>query len=75
MEEIVLKRAMAKLQMTSTVIEGGQVSEADFSRPQYSSLSSLQFTHGTVSSVATDSSQLSDILKFGLDNLLQSEER
>ncbi|CAI8031066.1 Chromodomain-helicase-DNA-binding protein 1-like [Geodia barretti] len=57
-EEMVLKRAMAKLQMTSTVIEGGQ------------------FTHGTVSSssVATDSARLSDILKFGLDTLLGSEE-
>ena len=74
-EEIVLKRAMAKLQMTSTVIEGGQVSVGDLCITLLQRISSLQFTHGTVSSVASDSAQLSDILKFGLDNLLQSEER
>ena len=77
-EEIILKRATAKLKLTSTVIEGGQV------RPYYTILfmnlslyftSLPQFTHGTVTSVADNSTQLSDILKFGLDTLLQSDER
>lgn len=55
-EEIVLKRATAKLKLTSTVIEGGK------------------FTHGTVATVGDNATQLSDILKFGLDTLLQSDE-
>ena len=37
--------------------------------------SPLQFSHGTVSTVADNTSQLADILKFGLDTLLQSDER
>ena len=50
-EEIVLKRALAKLELTQTVIEGGQ------------------FSQGV--GVASD---LSEIIKYGLDHLLQSEE-
>ncbi len=46
-----LKRALAKLELTQTVIEGGQ------------------FSQGV--GVASD---LSEIIKYGLDHLLQSEE-
>lgn len=58
-EEIILRRAESKLNLTSTVIEGGQ------------------FSHSTAvpGGVGNGSSQqLADILKFGLDRLLQSEE-
>ena len=34
-----------------------------------------QFSHGTVAAGADSSPQLADILKFGLDTLLQSDER
>ena len=53
-EEIVLKRALAKLELTQTVIEGGQFSSV-----------------GSAVGGATD---LSEIIKYGLDHLLQSEE-
>ena len=56
-EEIVLRRAEAKLSLTQTVIEGGQ------------------FSHGTVGMVADNATQLADILKFGLDKLMESAER
>ena len=52
-EEVILKRAEAKLSLTSTVIEGG---------------------HSSRSEVATTTQQLVDILKCGLDRLLQNEE-
>lgn len=54
-EEVILRRAEAKLSLTSTVIEGGQ------------------FSHGAGEG-AGSSQQLVDILKYGLDRLLQSEE-
>ncbi len=53
-EEIVLKRALAKLELTQTVIEGGQFSQG-------------------VGGVGV-ASDLSEIIKYGLDHLLQSEE-
>lgn len=56
-EEIILRRAEAKLVLTQTVIEGGQ------------------FSHGTVDAVADSTPQLADILKFGLDKILESNER
>ncbi|MBN3288763.1 CHD1L protein, partial [Polyodon spathula] len=56
-EEIVYRRAMSKLKLTNTVIEGGQFSHRD---------------EGD-SSMAADM-QLSEILKFGVDKLLSSEE-
>ena len=62
-EEIILRRAEAKLSLTSTVIEGGQ------------------FSHGGAAGgaaggvVSGSSQQLADILKFGLDRLLHSEEQ
>ena len=98
-EEIVLKRASSKLELTNTVIEGGQV----YRFYLYCNLKCilrvlnfaiciffnwvvffyvLQFSHGTTSSsgaaaaaVGENSTQLADILKFGLDHLLQNEER
>ena len=99
-EEIVLKRASSKLELTNTVIEGGQV----YRFYLYCNLKRilrvlnfaiciffnwvvifyvLQFSHGTTSSsgaaaavaVGENSTQLADILKFGLDHLLQNEER
>ena len=80
MEEIILKRATAKLKLTSTVIEGGQARETlhccIFRVAMLPlSLSLSQFTHGTVAAVAEGSTALADILKFGLDHLLQSDER
>lgn len=33
-----------------------------------------QFSHGTVGVVATNNNELTDILKFGLETILQSEE-
>ena len=75
-EEIVLKRATVKLKMTSSVIEGGQVRvDCDVVSDMTELSSPSQFTHGTVTSVAENTSQLSEILKFGLDTLLQSDER
>ncbi|XP_066278036.1 chromodomain-helicase-DNA-binding protein 1-like [Branchiostoma lanceolatum] len=53
-EEIILKRAEAKLKLTNSVIEGGQLSG--------------------LNSVADNGTQLSDILKFGLDRLFESDE-
>ncbi|XP_035687270.1 chromodomain-helicase-DNA-binding protein 1-like [Branchiostoma floridae] len=53
-EEIILKRAEAKLKLTNSVIEGGQLSG--------------------LNSVADNGTQLSDILKFGLDKLFETEE-
>ena len=35
----------------------------------------FQFSHGTTAGVAEVPAQLSDILKFGLEALLQSDER
>lgn len=56
-EEIILRRAEAKLALTQTVIEGGQ------------------FSHGTVDIITDNTPQLADILKFGLDKILESNER
>ncbi|XP_078088986.1 chromodomain-helicase-DNA-binding protein 1-like [Mustelus asterias] len=56
-EELIYRRAMLKLRLTNTLIEGGQFSMKE----------------GEESS-ATFDMQLSDILKFGLDKLLSSEE-
>ncbi|XP_067849244.1 chromodomain-helicase-DNA-binding protein 1-like [Heptranchias perlo] len=56
-EELIYRRAMSKLKLTNTVIEGGQFSMKE----------------GEESSGTFDM-QLSDILKFGLDKLLSSEE-
>ncbi|XP_078700136.1 chromodomain-helicase-DNA-binding protein 1-like [Branchiostoma floridae x Branchiostoma belcheri] len=53
-EEIILKRAEAKLKLTNSVIEGGQLSG--------------------LNSIADSGAQLSDILKFGLDKLFESDE-
>ena len=53
-EEIVLKRALAILELTQTVIEGGQFSSV-----------------GPAVDGATD---LSEIIKYELDHLLQLEE-
>lgn len=51
-EEIILKRSEAKLSLTQTVIEGGQLSGG----------------------VAEDTTiQLADILKYGLDKILNSD--
>ncbi|XP_013389093.1 chromodomain-helicase-DNA-binding protein 1-like [Lingula anatina] len=60
-EEIVLRRAEAKLKLTQSVIEGGQFS----------------LGAGSVNKealIADDSIQLQDILKFGVDQLFDSEE-
>ncbi|XP_038057160.1 chromodomain-helicase-DNA-binding protein 1-like [Patiria miniata] len=54
-EEIIIKRADAKLKLTNQVIEGGQ------------------FSLGGVGP-AESATQLSEMLKFGLDQLLQSED-
>ncbi|XP_071807715.1 chromodomain-helicase-DNA-binding protein 1-like [Asterias amurensis] len=54
-EEVILKRADAKLKLTNTVIEGGK------------------FSLGGVGP-AENATQLSEMLKFGLDKLLQSED-
>ena len=52
-EEIILKRSEAKLSLTQTVIEGGQLSGG----------------------VATESNiQLADIIKFGLDKIMNLSE-
>uniref|UniRef100_UPI00398E5C1D chromodomain-helicase-DNA-binding protein 1-like isoform X1 n=2 Tax=Pristiophorus japonicus TaxID=55135 RepID=UPI00398E5C1D len=56
-EELIYSRAMSKLKLTNTLIEGGQFSMKE----------------GDESSGTFDM-QLSDILKFGLDKLLSSEE-
>ncbi|XP_067897135.1 chromodomain-helicase-DNA-binding protein 1-like [Heterodontus francisci] len=56
-EELIYRRAMSKLKLTNTLIEGGQFSMKE----------------GEESSGTFDM-QLSDILKFGLDKLLSSEE-
>ena len=56
-EEIILRRAEAKLSLTQAVIEGGH------------------FSHGTVGTVADNASQLADILKFGLEKLMESTDR
>ncbi|KAI8520689.1 Chromodomain-helicase-DNA-binding protein 1-like [Branchiostoma belcheri] len=53
-EEIILKRAEAKLKLTNSVIEGGQLSG--------------------LNSIADSGAQLSDILKFGLDKLFETDE-
>jgi SNF2 family DNA or RNA helicase len=55
-EEIILRRAQAKLSLTEKVIEGGQ------------------FSLGASNSVAESTSQLSEILKFGLDKILAENE-
>uniref|UniRef100_W5MX53 Chromodomain-helicase-DNA-binding protein 1-like n=1 Tax=Lepisosteus oculatus TaxID=7918 RepID=W5MX53_LEPOC len=55
-EEIVYRRAASKLQLTSTVIEGGQFSLLEQAEAASAGL------------------QLSEILKFGVDKLLSSEE-
>ncbi|PFX20700.1 Chromodomain-helicase-DNA-binding protein 1-like [Stylophora pistillata] len=58
-EEIVLKRADDKLKLTNTVIEGGKFS-------------------GNVSAlnqIAETPTQLTDLLKYGLDKLFDSDER
>ncbi|XP_060689684.1 chromodomain-helicase-DNA-binding protein 1-like isoform X1 [Hemiscyllium ocellatum] len=56
-EELIYRRAMSKLKLTNTLIEGGQ-----FSMKEGEELP------------ATFDMQLSDILKFGLDKLLSTEE-
>ena len=56
-EEIILRRAEAKLSLTQAVIEGGH------------------FSHGTVGTVADNASQLADILKFGLEKIMESTDR
>lgn len=56
-EEIILRRAEAKLSLTQAVIEGGH------------------FSHGTVGTVTDNASQLADILKFGLEKLMESTDR
>ncbi|XP_055500999.1 chromodomain-helicase-DNA-binding protein 1-like [Leucoraja erinacea] len=56
-EELIYNRAMSKLKLTNTLIEGGQFS----------------MNEGEESSGASGM-QLSEILKFGLDKLLSSEE-
>ncbi|XP_062412778.1 chromodomain-helicase-DNA-binding protein 1-like [Sardina pilchardus] len=55
-EEIVYRRAISKLQLTNTVIEGGRFSLLDQAQS------------------AANGLQLSDILKFGVDKLLASDE-
>ncbi|XP_051870509.1 chromodomain-helicase-DNA-binding protein 1-like [Pristis pectinata] len=56
-EQLIYSRAMSKLKLTNTLIEGGQFSMKE----------------GEESSGTSDM-QLSEILKFGLDKLLSSEE-
>ncbi|XP_078362236.1 chromodomain-helicase-DNA-binding protein 1-like isoform X2 [Oculina patagonica] len=58
-EEIVLKRADDKLKLTNTVIEGGKFSGSASAANQ----------------IAETPTQLTDLLKFGLDKLFDSEER
>ncbi|XP_041912235.1 chromodomain-helicase-DNA-binding protein 1-like isoform X1 [Alosa sapidissima] len=55
-EEIIYRRAISKLQLTNTVIEGGRFSLLDQAQS------------------AANGLQLSDILKFGVDKLLASDE-
>ncbi|XP_064600679.1 chromodomain-helicase-DNA-binding protein 1-like [Liolophura sinensis] len=57
-EEIILRRAEAKLKLTNSVIEGGQFSLGDTKE----------------SIIADDSFQLQDILKYGLDKLFEEGE-
>lgn len=54
-EEVILKRAEAKLSLTSAVIEGGQFS-------------------GMEPAAAGTTQQLVEILKCGLDRLMENEE-
>lgn len=59
-EEIILKRAEAKLKLTETVIEGDQFSQgASSSKVDASSIANTQ---------------LQDILKFGVDKLLENDD-
>ncbi|XP_072016893.1 chromodomain-helicase-DNA-binding protein 1-like [Amphiura filiformis] len=55
-EELILRKADAKLKLTNSVIEGGQ------------------FSLGGAAALAESATQLSDMIKFGLDKLLQSAE-
>ncbi|XP_059824631.1 chromodomain-helicase-DNA-binding protein 1-like isoform X1 [Hypanus sabinus] len=56
-DQLIYSRAMSKLQLTNTLIEGGQFSMKEQEE-----------------SSGTSDMQLSEILKFGLDKLLSSEE-
>ncbi|XP_071964238.1 chromodomain-helicase-DNA-binding protein 1-like [Antedon mediterranea] len=55
-EEVILRRADAKLKLTNSVIEGGQ------------------FSLGTKNGTSETPQQLSEMLKFGLDKLLEEEQ-